>query len=106
MAGPSLTSSKASLYRMSTSVDIEGSPIRTFTLVREFRCGFGSLTTSPKQVLGYDGQRADAALSTRVNIDAITGDKITVKGQDWLVIGVSHTAITTRLLLAAWGKTA
>jgi len=27
-----------------------------------------------------------------------------VKGRDWLVVGVNHTAITTRLLLAVWGN--
>jgi hypothetical protein len=106
MKGPSLTADKAGLYRMSTDVDIEGTPIRVYTLVREFRCGFGSLTSTPKPVLGHDGQRVDAALSTTTKLNAITGDKVTVKGQDWLVIGVIHTAITTRLLLAAWGKQA
>jgi hypothetical protein len=102
-AGPSLSSHPVELSRRAESVDVEGTPVRTWEPVTAFRGGFGAVSSSRELVVGHDGQRVDAAVSTMANIDARVGDKAVVAGREWKVVGVRSTGPTTRLLLAAWG---
>ena len=103
-AGPSLNSHTAVVQRRTTGVDVEGSPLSTYVDVCTFTGGFGNVATGKEVVVGFDGQRLDAAISTLSTPDVQVDDKVTVAGRDWTVIGVKSTAVTTRVLLAAWGS--
>lgn len=101
---PSLSSYLVSISRPIVGVDDEGTPLTTYENVFEFRGGFGSTSSSREQVLGADGQRVDAAISTRVTVDVHINDKAVVAGREWRVVGVVPTGLTTRILLAVWGN--
>jgi len=100
---PSLSSYEVKIYRKTQGVDSEGTPLQTYTLVDEFRGGFGSVATGRELVEGYAGQRVDAAISTEHEPNALIGDKVNVSGRDWALVGISDTPVTYRLLLAQWG---
>lgn len=100
---PSLRTHEVKIYRKDQGVDSEGTPLQTYTLVDEFRGGFGSVSTGRELVEGYAGQRVDAAISTAHEPQALIGDKVNVSGRDWVVVGLSDTPVTYRILLAQWG---
>jgi len=100
---PSLTGYEVKVYRKSQSVDSEGTPLQTYSLVDEFRGGFGSVATGRENVVGYAGQRVDAAVSTSHEPNILIGDKVNVAGRDWKCVGIADTPITHRILLAQWG---
>ena len=100
---PSLSSYEVKIYRKSQQVDSEGMPLQTYSLVDEFRGGFGSVATGREQVRGFAGQRVDAAISTEHEPNALIGDKVEVSGRDWVVVGIADTPVTHRILLAQWG---
>lgn len=100
---PSLKSHEVKIYRKDQGVDSEGTPLQTYTLVDEFRGGFGSVSSGRERVEGYAGQRVDAAVSTSHEANALIGDKVNVSGRDWVIVGITDTAITSRILLAQWG---
>jgi hypothetical protein len=100
---PSLYSYEVEVYRKSTAIDSEGTPLRQWDLINQFRGGFGVPGTSRQIIEGYAGQRIDASVSTEVEPQALVGDKVSVAGREWKVVGVKKTPITYRILLADWG---
>lgn len=102
-SGPSLTSHEVVLSRQTVGIDAEGTPLQTFTYVQTLRGGFGSVTSDRELVKGDAGQRVDAAVSLSGAPDFRIGDKASISGRDWRVVGVRRTGVTTRVLLAAWG---
>jgi len=101
---PSLTSHHAMIQRRESGVDLEGSMSHTWVNVGEFYGGFGVPKASRQEVAGAAGQRVDAAISTMANPDVQIGDKLTINGRDWAVIGVYELALTKRIQLAVWGR--
>lgn len=101
---PSLRSHVVELHRIGTGVDDEGTPVQDYSFVFEFRAGFGSVNTNREQIVGQDGQRVDAALSTTITVDVRVNDKVIVSGREWRVVGVKSTGYTTRIYLSAWGN--
>jgi len=104
ISNPSLYSHEVQAYRKTAGVDAEGTPLQTYTLVAEFRGGFGTASADRELVKGYAGQRVDAAISTSAIQDIQVGDKIVVSEREWAVVGVIDTAITQRILLARWAE--
>ena len=104
MQFPSLNTSYVSVKRRSSTIDDEGTPVASWSEVSHFRGGFGSSVSTREDVSGAQGQRIDAAVSTMGNPNVFVGDKLTIVGRDWAVVGIRHTGATTRILLAQWGN--
>lgn len=104
LAQPSLTSHAVRISRPINGTDIEGKPLRTYTVVADIRGGFGSTNSAAEIVAGTASQRVDAAISTLSRIEILPGDKARVAGREWVVLAVQQTALTSRILLAAWGS--
>ena len=101
---PSLTSHAVSISRPNVGVDEEGTPLTSYSPVFDFRGGFGSVNSNREQVLGADGQRVAAAVSTTIAGDVQITDKAIVNGREWRVVSIQATGLTTRILLATWGN--
>ena len=104
MLFPSLNSTYVLVKRRSSTIDGEGTPVASWTEVSHFRGGFGSSVSTREDVAGAQGQRVDAAVSTIGNPSVFVGDRLTISGRDWAVVGIRHTGATTRILLAQWGN--
>lgn len=100
---PSLESHTVLVSRTVSGVDAEGTPLSTYVDITSFKGGFGELSVTAQPILGFDGQRVEAAVSTFASPDIQLGDKATVAGRDWRVVGIRNPGPTTRVLLAAWG---